>query len=98
MNSSANMSDHVNHIVRKASARFWTIIHLKWMGFSKETLVTVYCSLMRPVIEYAAQVYSYQLTGEQSERLEAIQRRAFKIIFGPGVSYRQALELSQQEK
>ena len=98
MDSSASMSEHVKHIIKKVAIQYWTITHLKRIGLAKESFVTVYNSLIRPVIEYAAQVYAYQLTSEQAERIEAIQRRAFKIFFGPGISYRRALEMSGPEK
>ena len=52
---------------------------------------------MRPVIEYAAQVYHSALTTDQSNRLEALQRLALKIIYGFDVSYPSAIEMSGLE-
>ena len=97
MDLAASMTEHVKYVIKKAAIRFWTITHLKRVGLKTEALVIIYNSLIRTVVEYAAQVYAYQLTGEQSERIKAIQRRAFKIIFGPGISYRWALELSGEK-
>ena len=57
-------------------------------------LVKIYCSLIRSVIEYAAQLYHHALTNTQSERLERLQRMCLKTIYGFGYSYREALEKS----
>jgi len=40
---------------------------------------TVIC---RPILEYACPVWHSSLTVEHSNRIEAIQKRAFRIIFG----------------
>ena len=52
-------------------------------------LVKVYKSIVRPVVEYACQVWGMSLTKELSDNIESIQRRAFKIIF-PHLTYHQA--------
>ena len=50
--------------------------------------------VIHSVIEYAAQVYHYMLTKDQSEKVERLQRIALKIIHGTDTSYREALTLS----
>ena len=54
-------------------------------------LVTVYCSMLRPVLEYCSVVYHTLITREESERIERLQRLSLKIIFGFGESYENLL-------
>jgi len=41
-----------------------------------------YISIIRPVLEYAIAVWHTCLTADLSYQLEAIQKRALRIIFG----------------
>ena len=75
-------------------ARSWTIFHLKQNRIPTEDLISVYSSIIRFSIEYAVSVYHHMLNGEQTERLERMQRKTFKTIYGHKVSYRSALERS----
>ena len=68
------------------------LIHLRRAGVEPDRLVNIYVALIRTIIEYAAQMYHYLLTGDQSGKIESLQRNALKIILGPGVSYAEALE------
>ncbi|KAI8507847.1 hypothetical protein Bbelb_140870 [Branchiostoma belcheri] len=45
-------------------------------------LVTIYTSFVRPVLEYCAPVWHPGLTCAQSDKLEAVQRRAVRTILG----------------
>ena len=55
-------------------------------------LITVYCSLIRSVIEYASAVFA-NLPKYLSDALEGIQKRALRIIL-PNLHYDEALILS----
>ena len=65
---------------------------MKHHGLDEMELVKVYCSVLRSCLEFASPVYGPMLTGELSEELEKLQRRALKIIFGFDQSYRTILE------
>ena len=54
----------------------------------------IYTIFVRPVIEYAAVVYGSLLTEESSNKLEQLQKRALKMIYGQKTSYSKCLELS----
>ena len=45
-------------------------------------LLRYYESVIRPVAEYACVVWHSSLTKDQSARLESIQRRALKLLYG----------------
>ncbi len=51
--------------------------------------LSIYLTLVRPVVEYACQVWSTGLTKKQSQTLESIQKRALRII-SPGETYEDA--------
>ena len=65
---------------------------LKKCGVQTCDLITVYCSLRRPVIEYASAVLA-NLPKYLSDALEGIQKRALRIIL-PNLHYDEALILS----
>ena len=66
------------------------LYQLKRAGISQLDLVTVYMSVVRPVIEYACPVWHTNLPTYLSDSIELIQTRALKSIF-PGKSYNDIL-------
>ena len=60
-------------------------------------LKKLYCALIRSVIEYSSVVYHSQISKYQSNRLEKVQKKCLKIMFGYGKSYRSLLEKSGLE-
>ena len=54
---------------------------LKKSNASTDTLITVYITIIRPVLEYACQVWRYSIQQYLSEYIEKIQKRALRIIF-----------------
>ena len=68
--------------------------HLMAAGVPIKDIVTIYSTTIRPVIEYAAQVYHPMMTKQQNDDLERLQRSSLKIIYGPKISYREALGLT----
>ena len=65
------------------------ICQLKRIGISLSEIVTVYCSPIRPILEYASPVWHCGLTKKQSIELENVQKRCFKII-SPNAKYTDA--------
>ena len=55
-----------------------------------DTLITVYITIIRPVLDYACQVWRYSIQQYLSKDIEKIQKRAFRIIF-PLQKYGEAL-------
>lgn len=82
---------HCDYIIKKALKRLYIIRQLRKAGYNKEELVTLYCCLVRPILEYAVPVWA-ALPSYLCENIESIQRRAMRIIF-PGIpSYSSSLE------
>ena len=71
---------HIEYIMKKASKRLYALGSLKKAGVQSSDLVGIYCALIRSVLEYAAPVWS-GLPVYLSDVLEAVQRRAMRIIF-----------------
>ena len=71
---------YIEYITKKASKRLYALSSLKKAGVQPSDLVGIYCTLIRSVLEYAAPVWS-GLPVYLSDVLEAVQRRAMRIIF-----------------
>ena len=52
---------HVDNIVKKAGKIIYTLYQLKRAGVNQADLVTIYISVVRPVVEYACPVWSTNL-------------------------------------
>ena len=60
-------------------------------------IVTVYCSLIRSVLEYACPVWHSGLTIAQSKDIERVQKRCLRITF-PELCYSEALVAAKIER
>ena len=89
---------HVDHVRIKFFGSLWTIRHLIKAGLPKEDLMQVYCTYVRPVIEYCSNVYHCLLSEDLSNDLENLQRVAIGLIYGRKISYSKALEESKTER
>ena len=89
--------EHVNTITSRASQRLYFLRLLKRARVPMDDLLRVYCSLIRPTVEYACQVWHGGLTGGQSDSIESIQERALDIIM-PDAEYDLALQISELPK
>ena len=78
---------HLDCLLPKLRRRLWVLYNLKFSGMLPGDMLFVYKAVIRPVADFAAPAYHTLLTQGQSDCLERIQRRAFKIIFGNDVSY-----------
>ena len=56
------------------------------------TILRVFCSVIRSVIEYASPAYHPLLTVQLEEKLEKMQKMSLKTIFGHDKSYAEILE------
>ena len=83
---------HCDKIIKKANKRFYIIYQLRKAGYSTKELVSVYCTLIRPILEYAAPVWSV-LPSCLAANIEMVQRRAMHAIFWPNkLCYSASLE------
>ena len=77
-------------LLRKLNKRLYILRILRRARIGYQQLVTVYCSLVRPILEYAAPVWS-AIPDYLKAKVERVQKRALKII-DPGSSYEESLQ------
>ena len=93
LSSDLTWHNHIHHIISKAQSRLFSLNILRRAKVSPKDIIQIYCSKVRPVIEYAAPVWHSGLSKELSDNLEDIQIRAHKIAY-PMLSYEEALAQS----
>ena len=82
---------HISETVRKVSSRFYCL--RQRAKIATKELITFYKTYLRPVSEYACQVYHNSLPKYLSDDLERLQKRALRIIL-PEKTYAAVLESS----
>ena len=91
LSSDLKWSIHINNVCSKASKRLFALGILKRNGAVQKDLRNVYCSFIRPVLEYACPARRFSLPVFLSDQIEQIQRRSVKIIC-PGLSYMDTMD------
>ena len=81
---------HIEKIYKKANQRLFFILQLKRSKISPADMVKVYTSLVRPILEYACQLWHASLTVQQIHMLESIQERSLSMAY-PALSYDSAM-------
>ena len=94
ISSNLSWEEHVNAITSRASQHLYFLHLLKRVWVSMDNLIRVYCSLIRPTVEYACQVWHGDLTKDKTKSIESIQKRALDIIM-PDTEYDLALQISE---
>ena len=86
---------NTSEICRKAYTRIGMLTKLKYVGFSIEDLLEIYCLFIRSTAEYCSAVFASSLTLEQEQKLTNIEKTSLQIILQDMyVSYEAALEMS----
>ena len=82
---------HISNTCKKVSTRLYFLRQLKRAKLPPNDLVLFYITCIRPVVEYACEVFHNSLPQYLSDDLEKLQKRAFCIIF-PDMHYKDVLE------
>ena len=85
---------HVTNITNKASHRLFMLRLLKRAQVDMDKLLHIYTMVIKPIVEYACQVWHPGLNKEHKKLIESIQERALKIIM-PNASYELAQQISE---
>jgi len=80
IDSSFSWSTHIDHVIKKATARLYFLKQLNRAGLSSSHLLHFYITVIRSVLEYCAPVWHYAITKAQSESLEPVQKCAVHIV------------------
>ena len=82
---------HISNTCKKVSTQLYFLRQLKRAKLPSNDLVLFYIICIRPVVEYACEVFHNSLPQYLSDDLEKLQKRAFRIIF-PDMHYKDVLE------
>ena len=98
MSSDLKWNCHVEHIIKKASKKLYSLRVLRRAGVEKDNILKVYLTTVRPttvttVLEYAVPVWQ-AIPDYLSEAIEVVQKRSLKIIYPECDSYTDALNLA----
>ena len=93
INDTLNWKDNIENITRKACKRIYFTRMLKRANVPREDIILFYEAYIRSCLCYGAPVWHSSITQAQSDSLEAIQRRAYRIIY-PHLPYTEALVLA----
>ena len=83
---------HVDEILRKVSTRLYFLRQLKRANVPIKELLLFYVTCLRPITEYACQVFHNGLQQYLVDDLERLQKRA---LYDPSLTYREALTASK---
>ena len=89
-NSELTWKHHIDYILNKVAKRIYFIYVLVRTGVKPDDVVSVYCAIIRSILEYASPVWHAGLTKAQSNDIEGVQKRCLRIIY-PELSYNEAL-------
>ena len=85
------MRAQVDSICQKFRSRVWYLRHLHHNGFNEKELLRVYKLTIPPCHDYCSSVFHSSLTLSQSIRLERLQAKALKAIYGYKPSYQELM-------
>ena len=85
MDNDLKWKSHTFHSFKSGSFFLKSFSLLKQFSILVQNLKIIYCSYIRPCLEYALPVWYPGLTNVQCSKIERIQKRAIKIVLG--ISY-----------
>ena len=73
-------TEHIDSKIKKARRQLFQLRRIRNV-IHKSALINVYCSYVRPIVEYGSLVLS-NLTQTSQDKLESLQRRAGRVCLG----------------
>ena len=80
MSSNGKWEEHISNLIAKTNYKLVAMRKFKHI-LDRKSLVKIYCSYIRPTLEYASCVWN-NCTKAQSDRLEQLQLEAARIVTG----------------
>ena len=93
LNNRLSWHDHIDAMMKKANTRLHFLCQLKRTKLPAEELIKVYVTLIRPLLEYACQVWHAGLNDHQTNVIDSVQERVLNMVY-PGLCYNDALAKS----
>ena len=99
LTSNLKWETNTDYITKKAYKRLWMIRRLKNLGMCTKSLVKIFTTQIRSVLEFGAVTWHPMLTKENSNAIERLQKTALAIILSPDYrSYDEALDITKLER
>ena len=76
----------VRDMAGRARTKLWALVRLRNAGAGPQVLLVNYCSKIRTILEYGAQVWGTFINGAQAKCIEDCQLHALQIILGAQTS------------
>ena len=73
-------SENTKYIVDKAMSRLWILRRMKNLGLDNNVIIDVYFKEIRSVLEFGVPVWNGGLIEEDSDKIENVQKKVFKIL------------------
>jgi len=83
LTSTLSWGPHIKSVLKKCNQRLFLLSQMKRAGLQPRELLTIYKSFIRPVLEYACPVWFSSLPDYLLKDIEAVQKRAMRILLGP---------------
>ena len=80
IDSDLRWNTHIDALAKRVNSRLYTLKQPKRSSLPEQDLLIFYTTVIRPVLEYANVVWHHSITVAQSDRLEALKKRALRII------------------
>lgn len=94
INKDLKWNTNTDFMITKCNRKIFMFAKLKSFCATRDDLLRVWTSYLRPICEYAAPVWHSSLTDTETSKLERAQKRALRIILGADyTSYSGALEI-----
>ena len=92
ISSNLKWNAHVSSIVRKISSRLYFLRQLRRASIANKDLLLFYITYIRPITKYTCQLFHNSRPKYLSDDLERLQKRAMRVVFGPGLNYAETLK------
>ena len=99
VSSNLSWAANTEYIIKRCNKKIWVLRRLKKLGADNVDLLEVYFKQIRSILEFAVPVWNSSLTGEDTAKLERVQKTVLHIILGHKYnSYSSALKLTGLQK
>ena len=80
ISSDLSWGSHSDYIIKKTNRRLYALRQLKRSRVAACDIISVYCALVRPILEYASVVFA-NMPKYLSLAIERVQKRALAIVY-----------------
>ena len=99
ISSNLKWEANTEYITKKAFSRLWMLRRLKNLGLKTHSLVKIFITQIRSVLEFGAVTWHSMITKENSRTIERVQKAALAIILGPDyIGYDYALSQTNLQR